>query len=144
MSYRSYRKEGDGGFLLVIWGSTRHASYLTGWQEFKDHIRKVVKEQPGWVEVYASRSQKRGEMQVWTRLRDKEDADAAYSMSSPKSHPCHLLTASQQRPTPDRKDCSCIYGRLVAAMRDCKSSGVTALRCFLVSQKAAILQACAA
>lgn len=93
MSYRSYRKEGDGDFLLVISGSTRNAPYMTGWQEFKDHIRKVVKEQPGWVEVYASRSQKRGEMQVWARLRDREDADAAYSMSSPKCHP-YLLTPS--------------------------------------------------
>jgi hypothetical protein len=144
MSYRSYRKEGDGDFLLVISGSTRHASYLTGWQEFKDHIRKVVKEQPGWVEVYTSRSQKRGEMQVWARLRDREDADAAYSMSSPKSHAHHLLTATQQRPIPTRKDCSYIFGRLVAAMRDSRFSGATALRCFLVSLKAAIRQVCVA
>lgn len=79
MSYATNWKEGDGDFLLVVAGLTRFAPYLSGWQEFKDHIRKVVREQPGWVEVYASQSQRRGEMQGWCRLKDKEDADAAYS-----------------------------------------------------------------
>ncbi|KAH3911130.1 hypothetical protein HBI56_000120 [Parastagonospora nodorum] len=82
MSYSNNWKDGDGDFLLVISGSTRSASYLTGWQEFKDHIRKVVKEQPGWVDVYSSQSQRRGEMQGWARLRDKEDADTAYKTYS--------------------------------------------------------------
>jgi hypothetical protein len=79
MSSTGSWKDGDGDYLLVVSGSTRHAPYLTGWQEFKDHIRKVVKEQPGWVDVYSSSSQRRGEMQGWARLRDREDADAAYS-----------------------------------------------------------------
>jgi hypothetical protein len=70
MSSTGSWKDGDGDYLLVVSG---------GWQEFKDHIRKVVKEQPGWVDVYASQSQRRGEMQGWARLRDREDADAAYS-----------------------------------------------------------------
>ncbi|KAH6620482.1 hypothetical protein C7974DRAFT_415687 [Boeremia exigua] len=78
MSYATQWKESDGDFLLVVAGLTRYAPYLTGWQEFKDHIRKVVKEQPGWVDVYASQSQRRGEMQGWCRLKDKQDADAAY------------------------------------------------------------------
>ncbi|KAF3045442.1 hypothetical protein E8E12_004588 [Didymella heteroderae] len=78
MSCATNWKEGDGDFLLVVAGLTRFAPYLSGWQEFKDHIRKVVREQPGWVEVYASQSQRRGEMQGWCRLKDKEDADAAY------------------------------------------------------------------
>ncbi|KAF1913714.1 hypothetical protein BDU57DRAFT_319571 [Ampelomyces quisqualis] len=82
MSYNSAWKDGDGDFLLVVSGSTRSASYLSGWQEFKDHIRKVVKEQPGWVDVYSSQSQRRGEMQGWARLRDREDADAAYKTYS--------------------------------------------------------------
>jgi hypothetical protein len=56
---------GDGDFLLVV--------------EFKDHIRKFVREQPGWCEVYPGESQRRNEMQGWARLRDKEDATAAYS-----------------------------------------------------------------
>ncbi|KAH7078208.1 hypothetical protein FB567DRAFT_502191 [Paraphoma chrysanthemicola] len=80
MSYGTSWKDGDGDFLLVISGSTRYAPYLSGWQEFKDHIRKVVKEQPGWVDVYSSQSQRRGEMQGWARLRDMEDADAAYKI----------------------------------------------------------------
>jgi hypothetical protein len=74
-------KDGDGDFLLVVSGSTRSAPYLSGWQEFKDHIRKVVKEQPGWVDVYSSQTSRRGEMQGWARLKDRADADAAYSMS---------------------------------------------------------------
>lgn len=79
MSQRDNWKDGDGDFLLVISGLIRHAPYLTGWQEFKDHIRKVVKEQPGWVDVHSSQSQRRGEMQGWARLRDRDDADAAFS-----------------------------------------------------------------
>ena len=54
MSYTVSRKEGDEDFLLVVSGTTRYAPYLTGWQEFKDHLRKVVKEQPGWADVYSS------------------------------------------------------------------------------------------
>jgi hypothetical protein len=81
MSYNNAWKEGNGDFLLVISGSTCSSPFLTGWQEFKDHIRKVVKEQPGWVDVYSSQSQRRDEMQGWARLRDRGDADAAYSKS---------------------------------------------------------------
>ncbi|KAL6712446.1 hypothetical protein ACN47E_000323 [Coniothyrium glycines] len=72
------RKAAEGDYLLVVCGQTRYAPYLAGWQEFKDYLRKVVKEQPGWADVYPSSSQKRGEMQGWCRLRDLEDADAAY------------------------------------------------------------------
>jgi hypothetical protein len=39
----------------------------------------VVKEQPGWADVYSSQGQRRGEMQGWCRLKDREDADAVYS-----------------------------------------------------------------
>ncbi|KNG44221.1 rna-binding domain-containing protein [Stemphylium lycopersici] len=77
MSYSGSFK-GDEDFLLVVSGTTRYAPYLTGWQEFKDHLRKVVKEQPGWADVYSSQGQRRGEMQGWCRLRDREDADAVY------------------------------------------------------------------
>jgi hypothetical protein len=79
MSYGASWKDGDGDYLLVVSGTTRYAPYLSGWQEFKDHLRKVVKEQPGWADVYSSQSQRRGEMQGWCRLRDREDADAVYS-----------------------------------------------------------------
>ena len=80
MSYGRSWKEGDGDFLLVISGTISHAPYLTGWQEFKDNLRKVVKEQPGWANVYSSQGQRRGEMQGWCRLKDREDADAMYSI----------------------------------------------------------------
>jgi hypothetical protein len=76
-------KEGDEDFLLVVSGTTRYAPYLTRWQEFKDHLRKVVKEQPGWADVYSSQGQQRGEMQGWCRLKDREDADAVYSAYFP-------------------------------------------------------------
>jgi hypothetical protein len=78
MSFATTWKEGDGDFLLVVAGSIRSAPYLTGWQEFKDHMRKVVREQPGWIDVYASQSQCVGEMQGWCRLKDREDTDVAY------------------------------------------------------------------
>jgi hypothetical protein len=73
-------KTGDGDFMLVVSGSIRNAPYLSGWQEFKDHIRKVVKKQPGWVEVCSSQSQCGGEVQGRATLRDRKDADAAYGM----------------------------------------------------------------
>ncbi|USP73993.1 hypothetical protein yc1106_01267 [Curvularia clavata] len=77
MSYSGPWKEGDGDFLLVVSGATRYAQYLAGWQEFKDHLRKVVKQQPGWAEVYSSQGHRRGEMQGWCRIGNREDADAA-------------------------------------------------------------------
>lgn len=77
-TYTSW-KEGGGDFLLVVAGLTHIAPYISGWRRFKDHIRNVVREQPGWVNVYASQSQRRGEMQGWCRLKNEEDANAAYS-----------------------------------------------------------------
>jgi hypothetical protein len=79
MSSAGSWKEGAKDFLLVVSGTTRYAPYLTRWQEFKDHLRKVVKDQPGWADVYSSQGQRRGEMQGWCRLKDREDADAVYS-----------------------------------------------------------------
>jgi hypothetical protein len=79
MSSAGSWKEGDEDFLLVVSGTIRCAPYLAGWQEFKDHLRKVIKEQPGWVDVYSSQGQRKGEMQGWCRLKDREDADAVYS-----------------------------------------------------------------
>jgi hypothetical protein len=73
-------KGGDIDFLLVVSGTTRYAPYLTGWQQFKDHLRKIVKEQPGWADVYSSQGQRGGEMQGWCRLRDRKDADAVYGV----------------------------------------------------------------
>jgi len=75
MSSANFWKEGDGEFILVVSGTTRHAPYLTRWQEFKDHLRNVVEEQPGWVDVYPIQ----GEMQGWCHLKNRKDADAVYS-----------------------------------------------------------------
>src|SRR5690349_3607402 len=69
-------KEGEGDFLLVVSGLTHFSPFLAGWQEFKDHVRKVVKEQPGWTDTFPGRE---GEMQGWCKLKDSEDAEAAYS-----------------------------------------------------------------
>src|SRR5690349_17016209 len=80
MGASQYWKDGDGDFLLVVSGPTRYAPYLAGWKEFKDHLRRLVREQPGWVDVFSNQSQRRGEKQGWCRLRDRTDADSAYSM----------------------------------------------------------------
>lgn len=80
MSCAGFGKPDDGDFLLVLSGSTRYAPYLAGWQDFKDHIRKIVKDHPGWVDVDPGPTQRRGEMQVWARLRLEEDANASFSM----------------------------------------------------------------
>lgn len=77
MSASVPRKEWEGNYLLVAAGSTRRAPYLIGWREFKDHIRECVKEQPGWVEVRTGLH--RGEMEAWSRLKDVEDAESAWS-----------------------------------------------------------------
>lgn len=82
MSNRGSWKDSEGDYLLVISGTTRHAPFLAGWRNFKDHIRNVVKEQPGWADVYPSQSHRRGEMQGWARLKLPEDTDSTYSMRS--------------------------------------------------------------
>lgn len=78
MSVPVIKKDADGDYLLVASGQIRKAPYLADWKGFKDHIRKVVKEQPGWTNVYEG--QARGEGQGWCRLKDKEDANAVYSL----------------------------------------------------------------
>jgi hypothetical protein len=136
MFHRRAIEEG-GDFLLIISGSTRHAAYLTGWQEFKDHIRKVVKEQPGWVEVYANRTRKRGEMQVWARLRDREDADAAYSASTLENHLKNVTNSTKIE----------IYSRpkglLVHIWETCRSSKeFQILRCNCSSMFSGVSEGC--
>jgi hypothetical protein len=69
---------GAGDFLLIASGQTLYAPYLTDWREFKDHIRKAVREQPGWTNIVDG--QRRGEVEGWCKLRDQEDAEAVYSM----------------------------------------------------------------
>jgi hypothetical protein len=78
MSFPVARKDTDGDYLLVVSGQLRKAPYLGDWKGFKDHIRKVVKEQPGWSNVCEGKV--RGDMQGWCRLKDKEDANSVYSL----------------------------------------------------------------
>jgi hypothetical protein len=77
MSFAVARKDTDGDYLLVVSGQLRKAPYLGDWKGFKDHIRKAVKEQPGWSNVYEGKI--RGDMQGWCRLKDKDDANSVYS-----------------------------------------------------------------
>ena len=77
------RKDADGDYLLVASGQIRKAPYLADWKAFKDHIRNVVKDQPGWTNVCEGST--RGEGQGWCRLRDQEDATAVYSSCLPWS-----------------------------------------------------------
>lgn len=62
--------------MLITSGLSDKAPFLAGWQEFKDHLRKIVEHQPGWTEVKAGPG--RGEMQGWCRLERKPDAEATY------------------------------------------------------------------
>lgn len=78
MSLPASKKDVDGDYLLVASGQISKAPYLADWKVFKDHIRKVVKEQPGWTNVY--QGQVRGEGQGWCKLKDKEDSNAVYSL----------------------------------------------------------------
>ena len=67
-------------YMLIARGSTHYAPFLAGWQEFKDSLRKVVEYQPGWTVVESSPMAGRGEMQGWSRIERKDDAEAAYGM----------------------------------------------------------------
>ncbi|KAH8723946.1 hypothetical protein GQ44DRAFT_619175 [Phaeosphaeriaceae sp. PMI808] len=102
---------GDGEFLLVISGPTRNAPYLADWQGFKDNIRKVVKEQPGWVDVHANQGGqilRRGDRQGWARLKEKEDADAAYSFySKSKGVLVHVWETCRSNEGFRRRSCNC-------------------------------------
>jgi hypothetical protein len=64
--------------LLIVSDTIQQASYLKDWREFKDRLRKILPDQPGWSEVYASAG---AEAQGWARLRSEQDADCAYGTS---------------------------------------------------------------
>jgi hypothetical protein len=75
----SSRKEGgQHNYLLIASGPKGYAPYLGGWQEFKDFVRKYVKGQPSWTNVLPG--QRRGDVEGWTTMKDKEDAENVYSM----------------------------------------------------------------
>ena len=79
MYYSASGRDEYGDFLLVVSGSTQIAPFLSDWQALKDHLRNVVSEQPGWVEIHPNQNQRGGEMQGWCRLKTSDDADAVYS-----------------------------------------------------------------
>ncbi|KAF2877005.1 hypothetical protein BDV95DRAFT_480615 [Massariosphaeria phaeospora] len=66
----------SGDFMLIASGPTRHAPFLAGWQEYKDHLRKYMRRQPGWTDVYSG--PRKGEMQGWCRLSDRDEAELVY------------------------------------------------------------------
>lgn len=72
-------------FMLIASGSRQYAPFLVGWQDFKDNLRKIVAKQPGWTNV--SEGPREGEMQGWVRLDRKDDAEAAYGMSTLEETP---------------------------------------------------------
>lgn len=75
MSSISDWRSRDNNFLLVIAGE---AKFLTHWSLFKDEIRQVIKEQPGWVDVSKSEILRKGENRGWCSLSDRDDALTTY------------------------------------------------------------------
>jgi hypothetical protein len=67
--------------MLIASGPSQCAPFLRAWKDFKDNLRSIIKDQPGWTEVKPG--QRRGDMEAWCRLDGREDAEAAYSMHSP-------------------------------------------------------------
>jgi hypothetical protein len=67
-------------YMLIACGSTHYAPFLAGWQEFKDSLRKIVEYQPGWTVVEPKAGRRRGEMQGWSRIERKDDAEVAYGI----------------------------------------------------------------
>ncbi|CAI6336105.1 unnamed protein product [Periconia digitata] len=99
----------SGDYLLVASGLAHEAPYLVGWQEFKDHIRKTVKEQPGWTHVTPAQGQRTGEMQGWCRLKDKEDADAVYNtFARSRGILVHVFSTSLRGGQFEMMRCNCI------------------------------------
>ncbi|KAH7126984.1 hypothetical protein B0J11DRAFT_505693 [Dendryphion nanum] len=62
-------------FMLIVSGSDKDVPFLEGWQEFKDSLRKVVHNQPGWTDVRDGPGQ--GHKQGWCRFDKLGDAEAA-------------------------------------------------------------------
>ncbi|KAL5404119.1 hypothetical protein PMIN06_013045 [Paraphaeosphaeria minitans] len=104
MSFPVPRKDADGDYLLVVSGQLRKAPYLADWKAFKDHIRMVVKEQPGWSNVCEGKI--RGDMQGWCRLKDKEDANSVYSAYS-RQVVIHIFATSLRTGYWDLLKCNC-------------------------------------
>ncbi|KAL5427616.1 hypothetical protein PMIN06_012870 [Paraphaeosphaeria minitans] len=101
MAFPVARNDADGDYLLVVSGQ---APYLADWKRFKDHIRKVVKEQPGWANVCEGKV--RGDMQGWCRLKDKEDANSVYNAYS-RQVVIHIFATSLRTGYWDLFKCNC-------------------------------------
>jgi hypothetical protein len=72
---------GKEDYMLVASGPSQYAPFLTTWKDFKDSLRRIIKDQPGWTEVKSGR--RRGDMEAWCRFDGTEDVEAAYSIQSP-------------------------------------------------------------
>ncbi|KAF2643308.1 hypothetical protein P280DRAFT_422042 [Massarina eburnea CBS 473.64] len=98
----------DGDYLLCVSGHTRYAPYLADWRDFKDHIRKVVKEQPGWTTVWPVQGRK-GEVQGWCKLKDKDDADAVYNnYARSRGVLVHVFCTSLRSSVFELMKCNCV------------------------------------
>jgi hypothetical protein len=84
-------------FYLVVSDTIHHARCLTGWQDFKDHLRTVVPNQPGWCDVYSSTG---AEKQGWAKFRSEQGADCAYSKLLRDSLYMYYISAAK-RPSPE-------------------------------------------
>ncbi|KAF1951705.1 hypothetical protein CC80DRAFT_191953 [Byssothecium circinans] len=98
----------QGDYLLCVSGQTQYAPYLADWRDFKDHIRKVVKEQPGWTNVWPTQG-RRGEAQGWCKLKDREDAEAVYnSYARSRGVLIHVFSTSLRNNRFELMKCNCI------------------------------------
>lgn len=76
MSFATQRRDEGSDLRLLVVGS---APYLSDWKQFKDYIRQVVEDQPGWVKVHETGSQNKHERRVSCDLKGKRDAEAVFS-----------------------------------------------------------------
>lgn len=71
---------GTEDYILIASGPSQDAPFLREWKDFKDNLRSIIKNQPGWTNVKPG--QRRGDREAWCRLDGIGDAEAAYSMQS--------------------------------------------------------------
>jgi hypothetical protein len=71
---------GSEDYMLIASGPSQYTPSLRAWKDFKDNLRSIIKDQPGWTNVKPG--QRRGDMEAWCRLDGRGDAEAAYSMQN--------------------------------------------------------------
>jgi hypothetical protein len=78
-------KGGDCNYLLTLIVPahyTRYVPYLASWFLFKDHLRKIIDNQPGRVTISSSQNQLEGNIYCYCcTITDEKDAETVYSQS---------------------------------------------------------------